>query len=111
MQAGFELNVPVRKCDAAPKTTAITSTGFVSVDSRSVVLDSIKKAEDGNGYIVRLYEACGGGGAVNIQFAKAIKQVFACDLMENNEESVAVQDKGFAFETAPYRIHSFRVID
>ena len=76
-----------------------------------MVLDCIKKAEDGNGYIVRLYEACGGGGKVTVRFAKGIKQVFACDLMENDEGSVPVADNGFAFETAPYCIHSFRIID
>lgn len=111
VQAGFELNVPVRTSDAAPKAATIENASFVTVDSANVVLDCIKKAEDGNGYIVRLYEACGGGGKVTVRFAKGIKQVFACDLMENNEGSVPVADNGFAFETAPYCIHSFRIID
>ena len=111
VQAGFELNVPVRTCDAAPADAKITRQSFVTVDNPNVVLDCIKKAEDGNGYIIRLYEACGGGGDVNIQFARPISQVFACDLMENNEKTVQVQGGGFAFETAPYCIHSFRVID
>ena len=111
VRAGFELNVPVRTCDAAPEAVKLTQPSFVNVSSSNVVLDSIKKAEDGNGYIVRLYEACGGGGSVALTFAQDIKQVYACDLMENNEEEIAVSGSGFTFETTPYCIHSFRVIN
>lgn len=111
VQAGFELNVPVRTCDAAPKAVKIKNASFVTVSSRNVVLDSIKKAEDGNGYILRLYEACGGGGDVTLTFDKDIKQVITCNLMEEDETAVPVSGNSFTFETTPYCIHSFRLID
>lgn len=110
VQAGFELNTPLRTCDAVAEDANLRTASFISVDSRNVVLDSIKKAENGEGYIIRLYEACGGGGDVTVRFAKEIKQVIACDLMENNEGALPVNGSSFTFETTPYCIHSFRII-
>lgn len=111
VRAGYELNCPVRVCDCAPAEKKLESAGFVRVDSANVVLDSIKRAQDGNGYILRLYEACGGGGEVTVHFAGKIGKVTACDLMENNQQTIPSRENGFTFETTPYCIHSFRVTD
>ena len=109
VRAGFELNVPLQVCDAAPKAAQVACDSFVRISNANVVLDSVKKAEDGDGYILRLYEACGGGGKVTVRTAVPVKQVIACNLMEDNETEIPVESGGFTFETTPYCIHSFRV--
>ena len=108
VKAGFGLNVPADLCDAAAKANTVPAS-FATVDHDSLVLDTLKKAEDGKGYIVRLYESCGKGGTATLRFAKELKSVTACDLMEQNEETVATDGNSFTFETAPYCIHSYRV--
>ena len=108
VRAAFELNVPVELCSAPAASDAITAP-LVSVESGNAVLDTFKKAEDGNGYILRLYEACGGGGQVTLRFAKALTKVTACDLMEQNEDAVSFTADSFTFETSPYCIHTYRV--
>lgn len=108
VKAGFGLNVPADVCGAKATADAVP-TSFVQVEHASVVLDTIKKAEDGNGYIVRLYESCGGGGDVKVTFAKQLKSVTACDMMEQDEEAVSHDGSSFTFETTPYCIHSYRI--
>ena len=108
VRAAFELNVPVELCSVPAASDAITAQ-LVSVESGNAVLDTFKKAEDGNGYILRLYEACGGGGQVTLRFAKTLTKVTACDLMEQNEEAVSFTADSFTFETSPYCIHTYRV--
>ena len=109
VKAGFGLNVPVELCHGAYQGGAVPAS-FVTVDHDSLVLDTFKKAEDGRGYILRLYESAGKGGEAGLQFALAPKSVTACDLMEQDEEALSVSGNGFAFETSPYCIHSYRVV-
>jgi len=108
VQAGFELNEPVQKCAAEPKQAVIPQQ-FLTVDHPSVVVDTFKQAEDGDGYILRLYEACGTGGDVTVQFAKAIRSLENCDLMEQGSEPAAFEGNGFYFQTSPYCIHTYRI--
>ena len=45
---------------------------FLSVDKRDVVLETVKKAEDGDGVIVRLYEVENARTKVTLHCAEAI---------------------------------------
>ena len=74
-----------------------------------VVVDTFKQAEDGNGYILRLYESCGAGGQATVRFARPIKALSTCDLMEQGDEPAAFAENTFCFETTPYCIHTYRV--
>ena len=109
VQAGFALNVPVDLC-RTPETSQKVPESFVRVDHDSLVLDTFKKAEDGRGYIVRLYESAGKGGSASLHFAKTLRSVSACNLMEQDETDVDFREGSFQFETTPYCIHSFRVV-
>ena len=108
VQAGFELNEPVHKCSAEPNQ-AIIPREFLTVDHPSVVVDTFKQAEDGNGYILRLYEACGSSGNVTVCFAKEIRSLDTCDLMEQGNTPAAFDGDRFRFQTSPYCIHTYRI--
>ena len=109
VKAGFELNEPVFTCNAEVKCAAVPGS-FVEVCHDSVVLDTFKQAENGNGYILRLYESAGAGGTAKITFAKPIKALFTCDMMEQEDQEAPAQGNSFRFETSPYCIHTYRII-
>ena len=108
VKAGFGLNVPADLCDTAATAGAVP-TSFAAVEHDSLVLDTLKKAEDGRGYILRLYESAGKGGNAKLTFAKALRAVTAVSLMEEDETAVPFDGNTLAFETSPYCIHSYRV--
>jgi len=108
VHAGFELNEPVCSCIAEPKQ-AVVPQEFLSVDHASLVVDTFKQAEDGDGYILRLYESCGAGGHATVRFAKPIQSLSVCDLMEQNNEAVEFDGNSFRFQTSPYCIHTYRI--
>ncbi len=85
------------------------SLGLVSCDAEHVVVDTVKAAEDGDGLIVRVYEAYDQRGPVTLRFPAAPSAVWECNLMEENERSLAVEGQGFAFAIKPFQIRSFRV--
>lgn len=109
VQAGFDLNEPLQTCVSSAGQKRIPQGAFLTVEGGNVVLDTVKKAEDGDGYILRLYEACGGGGTVTVRFPKPVQAVYACNLMEQIEQRIPCEDQVLQFETSPYCIHTFRV--
>ncbi|MCG8370274.1 MAG: glycosyl hydrolase-related protein, partial [Proteobacteria bacterium] len=78
-----------------------------------VVLESMKKAEDGNGYIVRVYEAHGGRQRAAIELGMAVAAVEAVDLMERPSDAegpVEIADRSsIRFFIKPYEIRTFRL--
>lgn len=84
--------------------------GLVSCSANHVVIDTVKAAEDGNGLIVRVYEAYNQRGPAALQFATAPAAVWECNLMEENEQPLEVDGQGFSFAIKPFQIRTFRVI-
>lgn len=59
--AGYDLNVPAPALPVAanPAGTLPASYEAFHLDAENVILETVKRAEDGDGYILRLYEAWG----------------------------------------------------
>jgi len=74
---------------------------FVQVEGDAVVLDAVKKAEDGDGLVLRLYEAAGdeAGARVSLDadLVGAIQEALEVDLMERPLEGGAVAVEGNTF--------------
>lgn len=84
---------------------------FVSVDVENVVVEVVKKALDGNGTIVRLYETFGRrtqGAKLKLGF-KAEK-LYECNLLEDTLREVALDGQTATFSLRPYEIRTFRAL-
>jgi alpha-mannosidase len=104
VRRGYELNAPL----VATHGTG-GSESFVTVDRYGVVIDCVKKAEDSDALIVRLYEAHGTRGPVTLAFANAPASITECDLMEENDVNCTVSSGAVSFEIKPWEIRSFKV--
>ncbi|MBR4866458.1 MAG: alpha-mannosidase [Clostridia bacterium] len=58
----------------------------------SYIVSALKPTENGEGFLLRLYDVAGGGRA-ELSFAMDIRKVWLCDLQENPLEEVMVVDK------------------
>jgi alpha-mannosidase len=75
-----------------------------------VVLETVKQAEDGDGWVVRLYESRQyRNGAVGLTFGRRLRRAVECNLVEEGEEPVAFAGQTLTFAIAPYEIKTFRV--
>jgi len=70
-----------------------------------VKCSAVKTPEDGEGLIVRLYDANGKGGAVKIGFPKAIKSAMLTDLTETKDLGAVTVDN----DTLSFRLGAFEV--
>jgi len=81
-----------------------TSPELARVDDRNVVVEAVKKAEDSDKLIVRLYEAHNSRGAALLSLAKPVKKAWLTDLMERPVEELEVVDGSVKFTYRPFEI-------
>lgn len=105
-QTGYEVNVPLNVVKGKP---AADSRTYFSVDSSSVVLDTIKKAEDGEDIILRFFETYNKTEQVKLTFDFPVKKCFETDLLEQNEGEMQIEDNSVSFSVNPYEIKTFRI--
>jgi alpha-mannosidase len=111
VRRAYELNVPLIGIGTDPHPGTIKPVfSLLSVDRPGVIIDCVKKAEDSDGLIVRLYEAHGGRGQVRLTFGNEPKSVVECDLMEENDTSVKHGGKVVWFDIKPWEIRTFKVM-
>ena len=75
-----------------------------------VVIETIKQAEDGQGLILRFYEAFRTRGPVELVFAAPVRAAWRCNLLEENEAQLDVQDGHvLRLQVRPFEIVTLRV--
>lgn len=81
---------------------------FVSFDNEQVELDAVKKAEDGDGIIIRFHEFAGSRQEVCVKLGFAYKTWMETDLRERPLYGEA-QTKEICMEVKPYEIKTIKV--
>lgn len=113
VQAAAELNAPPVACLVEPaKGPLAAAYRFVSCQQDAVVIETVKPAEDGDGLIVRLYEAHGGQSKASLAFAESMKSVEVVNLLEEPMESdVDLRHRGHQvnLRLRPFQIVTLRV--
>lgn len=82
---------------------------FVSVDQPNVMIEVVKKAEDSDETIVRVYEFHNGRTQATLHFNQAIESVKECNLLERDLEDLSANGAAVSFEIKPYEIKTFKI--
>ena len=110
VRAGYELNVPLLAMAAEPHPGPLGAVhSFVKVDKPNVIVDTIKKAEEGDDLVIRLYEAHGARGPATITFDRRVVEAVECGLLEEGEAPVSVDGNRLNFAVRPFELKTFRV--
>lgn len=112
VRTGYELNAPltgVHPGDSVKAGVLPARFSLAQADAPHVVIDTVKQAEDGDGMILRLYEAHGARGRVNVSLGVPVCAVTECNLMEENESELELSGRSFSFFIKPYQVRTFRV--
>lgn len=81
-------------------TTYSGDGSFAAVDEAELVLDGIKRAEDSEAIVLRLYEPHGGRGTARVRVAAPFSQARLANLLEEEGDALAVED---GTVVVPYR--------
>lgn len=112
-QAAF-LNCPAYVCEQkAHGGKAEPVYSMISCSDDNVIIDTVKRAEDGDGMIIRLYECYNKTTDALLTFSHPVKEAFECDMLENNEKRLDMGKAGDAsrlgITVKPYEVRTIRV--
>ncbi len=89
--------------------TGDAETGFIYCDSDNVIIEAIKKSEDGEGIIVRVLEKYGYRTNARIKVVGGINAVEETNLMEEYISDTDSANDSFTFTIKPYEIKTFKI--
>jgi alpha-mannosidase len=111
----YALNDPImvsRINDEGRRTDAPLGapSSFVCANVPNIVIETIKRAEDGNGYIVRLYESQRRRGEITVTTAFGLRAVQRANLLEDHQADLPCSDNDISLFVRPYEIITLRLI-
>jgi len=103
---GYLLNTPLEASRIDKTSGSINDCySLISSDSENVIIETIKKAEDDDGVIVRIYETYNKKSNAVISAGFNFKKVYLCDLMEN-----IIQEIGHEERNVKLKVKNFEII-
>lgn len=111
VKEAYQLNNPLQV--VVKKTEGGTLPGtysFISCGEENVILEVVKKAEDDDSIILRLYECYNRRTDATLTFAEAPVSVVECDMMEEGGETVELLGNTASFTIKPYEIKTLKVV-
>ena len=110
LHAGYELNVPLRPLPGVPGAgTLATSASWLRLDRPEIVIETVKQAENGDDFIVRLYESAGASTRAALQCGFAIAEAAETNLIEEEPASLAMEGDKVSLDFRPFVIRTLRL--
>ena len=103
---GYSLNLPLY---CVSGKAAHDSYSLVSTDKDNVIIETVKKAEDSDDVVIRAYETWNKTTDCVYTFDRAPKSVYACNLLEENEEQLEVSGNTVSLRFKPFEIKTVKV--
>ncbi len=115
----YELNAPLTaraegrglRTESSTAQSAVRSpqSSFLSTPTANIVVETVKVAHDGDGLIVRLYEAHNQRGPATLVFGQPIASAVEVDLLEREVGVVEVSGNEARFQVRPFEVKTLRV--
>lgn len=101
IQAGYAFNQPLDILPGAGKALPA-----LDIQSDSVILETIKPAEDGRGVILRCYESLGRQGQIALRFPQALR-ITDCG-MDEGEDQLLTEGDTVVLKLSPFQVRTIR---
>jgi alpha-mannosidase len=104
------LNVPLLvRVDTSHAGTLPASQSLLSIDAPSVILSAMKKAEDDDSLVLRLYAAGQNVGETTLMLPRTATEAAETDLMERTTAPLAAQGNKLRLNFKPYEIKTVKI--
>ncbi len=102
VRPAYELNITPFSIAAGAGTRVMSP--LVTVDAPHVIVESVKWAEQGGGFVLRLYDAGKIGGKVRLALGVPVESVCETNLLEENGQPLDVAGGTVTFTMRPFEI-------
>jgi alpha-mannosidase len=110
-QRGHELNYPlITLADSPHQGTLPVTYSFLSIEPQNLIAEAVKKAEDSNNLILRIYETEGKSTTAKVTLALPADAVHQVDLLENPLKEIKTGGTSFQVPVGAYSIESFKLV-
>ncbi|WP_456656859.1 glycosyl hydrolase-related protein [Bradyrhizobium sp. JR3.5] len=82
---------------------------FLTAAPANVIVDTIKPAEDGEGWVVRLYESAGVRAAATLDFGVDMSSVWMSNTLEDRIAAIPTEARSCSLSLRPFQIVTLRV--
>jgi alpha-mannosidase len=108
---GYEFNYPLTAIQVAPHAGPLAAQqSYLSVSSPDMIVTAIKKAEDTNSLIVRMYESAGKSGEFSVSLPHGATGASLVNLMENKtDQPVSLAGDKAVLTAHPWEILTLKV--
>lgn len=111
----YALNDPILFYQADVDLTEASShtrgaESFIQVNQPNIVIETVKKAEDGRGYIIRLYESQRKRGKFILTTNFPLAEAWRANILEENLEELKFESQQVFYAIKPYQILTLRLI-
>lgn len=111
VRESYALNDPMTAvCADKQDGTLPAQFSALSCPDGNIVIETVKKAEDSDAVIVRLYEAWNRKTETSVRFFKAPSAIYECDLLEENENPVSVSGNTAALSFGQFEIKTLKIL-
>ena len=105
VQEAYDLNVPVMSTSGEGGEQSL-----FSVDAPNIIIEAVKPAEDGEGVVVRLYEAKRMATRCTLTTALPAVHAAQTNMLEETEQDLALNDGQIALDFRPFEIKTIRLM-
>lgn len=110
VKLAYQLNTPLfARIEEAHEGDLDKSLSLIKIDKDNVIIEVIKKAEDSDYVVIRMYEFHNKRTNITLEFMKNLSDVLECDLMEEKINSLEFVENKVSFIINPFEIKSIKV--
>ena len=111
VEQAYSLNAPLIIRDLKPAAGSLPASHSFFLGSRpGVVFETIKVAEAGTGIVVRLYEAEGGRGPLEVTTTLPVRKAWLTSLLEGDEEPLPINNGVVHLDLKPFEIITLKFV-
>jgi alpha-mannosidase len=110
VRAAYALNDPlIVRRGKGKGARSVAAPSLVACDAPNVVIETVKRAEDGDGVIVRLYETRRRRGPITLTTAFPLKRAVRTNLLEEEKHALAMDGNAVHYDIRPFEIVTLRL--
>ncbi len=110
VRAAYALNDPLIVRRGEGRGAGSVATPLVACDAPNVIVETVKRAEDGNGIIVRLYETQRRRGTITLTTGFPLQAAARTNLLEEEKAALAVDGNRTQYDIRPFEIVTLRLV-
>lgn len=110
VKRAYELNNPLYAVKVSDNKGNKIPDSFVCCDADNVIIDTVKKSEDRESIICRIYDAENMSANAKLNFGFPIKEAYICDMMENRLSGIDIYDNSLEVAVGNFEILTLEIV-